>query len=109
MGMVALIEEWRELHWQFVSKTDTPATVDRIQQVESEMVAVVARSCPGPAPTAVSHGSITLLIDPRRNHVGAVHERSALFIDSILDPYGKIDRNVPTTLVADFDISEVAF
>jgi hypothetical protein len=109
MGMVELIRErdslFKRVHIEGTASTAWP----RIDEIDREMIDIVSRSCSSVVQTVVSHGDTTLIIDPWKNRVENAIERSALFIDSMLDPYGKVDRNAQTTEIADFAELEVAF
>lgn len=109
MGMVELIKEYDGLYSRVHKEGTASNAWPRIHEIEREMIGIVSRSGMKCVPTVVSHGSTTLVIEPNKNRVDFALGRSALFIDSMLDPYGKVDRHAQTTEIADFAELEVAF
>lgn len=108
MGMVELIREMNTRVDRYVKEGDSE---DRIREIEKEICDVVRRSMPKTTLTqiVVTDGPCALIVDLETNRAHYTLERSALFIDSMLDPYGKVDRNAQTTEIADFAELEVAF
>lgn len=108
MTLVELVKEFSAMHGDN-DEGWTPERRCHADAIEREICEIVRRSTSKVVTTVVSHGSITLVVDPWKGRVDFAMDRSASFIDSILDPYGKIDRAAQTTQIADFDIAEVAF
>lgn len=108
MGMVELI---REMNARFDVYHKEGDPTGRIDQIQMEICDIVRRSMPKTSLTqvVVTDGPCALIVDIEKNRVDYTLERSALFIDSMLDPYGKIDRHETTSVVEDLDFAEVAF
>lgn len=106
MGMVELIREMNQRIDRYMSQGDPE---DRIREIEKEICDVVRRSMPKTSLTqiVVTDGPCALIVDLEKDRAHYTLERSALFIDSMLDPYSKIDRNAPTTELA--DLADVSF